>query len=327
MEKQWKHINGQFGFQSFINSSWFTDKSKSSFWMRIYTSLGIKHVEFSSRMQELFHKFDWGKDILVAFGQMDGFKMPAADSIIYADENGATIIEYKLREVVLPKANYIWVSTPYCIDGKKIDISNVSSVLDSVSSLLCIYFGRNFLHEIVFNGEVNAGTGQYSAGCSPVQRSPTNSDGPFLTKGLSVDIGQLIQQLHAKPKEIQSRIELALSYFEKAQRQNEGFLDYWTAMEILCRGKAQKIRDSLQKCYSFQNRNEVDEKLGFRVVAKWRHDMIHKGLKPVVSAHVERYLQLMFLDLLRHELAMKTIGYMVMMQHARGYDLSSLGLA
>ncbi len=277
-------------------------------------------------MQELFDKFDWGKVVLVAFGQMDGFKIPASDSIIYANKDGVMTIEYKLREVVLPQANYVWLSTPYCIDGEKMDISNISSVLDSISALVCMHFGRNFLHEIVFNGEVNAGTGQYSTG-STAQRTPTSSDGPFLDKKLCIDMGQLIKQLHTKSREIQSRIGLALSYLEKAQRQNEGFLDYWTAMEILCKGKAQKIRDCLQKCYSFQSRRDVDEKLGFGVVAKWRHDMIHKGLKPVVSAHVERYLQLMFLDLLRHELAMKTMGYTAMMQHAKGYDLSPLGLA
>ena len=93
------------------------------------------------------------------------------------------------------------------------------------------------------------------------------------------------------------------------------------------RRKDEKIRYCLQKCYGFQSRNEVDNKLGFGVVAKWRHDMIHKGLKPVVSAHVERYLQLMFLDLLRYELEIDTKRYMTIMQNAKGYDLSSLALA
>jgi len=325
MEKQWKQINGQVGLQSFVRPSWFTDTSKSSFWIRMYTSLGIKHAEFSGRLQELFDKFDWGKNILIAFGQMDGFEVPASDPVTYTNEKGVMTLEYKLRWIALPRANYVWMSTPYCIDGKQITVSNVFSVLDSISALLCMHLGRNFLHEIVFNGEVNASTGQYGTG-SPVQRTPTPSDGPFLHKQLSFDMSQVIQQLHIKPKEVRSRIELALSYFEKAQRQNEGFLDYWTAIEILCGGKAQKIRDCLQKCYNFRSRKDVDEKLGFGVVANWRHDMIHKGFKPVVSAHVERYLQLMFLDLLRHELTMKTNGYMVMMQHAKGYDLSPLGL-
>jgi hypothetical protein len=55
--------------------------------------------------------------------------------------------------------------------------------------------------------------------------------------------------------------------------------------------------------------------------------MIHKGLTPVVSAPMERYLQLMFLDLLRYELNMDTKGYMAMMQQSKGYDLSPLRIA
>jgi hypothetical protein len=331
MEEKWKHINGQFGLQAFMRSSWFTDKSKSSFWIRTYTSLGEKHAEFTIRMRELFGNVDWGKNILVAFGQMEGLKVPAADSVVYANEEGVTTITYMIREITLPKANYIWISTPYCVDGKQLDVSDTISFLDRISALLCVHFGRNFLHEIVFDGEVKADTGGYGTKGydtkSIVQRTPTASDGPFLVKQLSDDMVQVMQRLRVIPQEVRTRVELALCYCEKAQRQNEGFLEYWTSMEILCGGKAQKIRYCLQKCYAFQSRNEVDSKLGFGVVAKWRHDMIHKGLKPVVSANVERYLQLMFLDLLRYELGIDTKRYMVIMQRAREYNLSSLGLA
>ena len=215
MEEQWKHITGQSGLQAFTRSFWFADKSRSSFWIRIYTSLGIKHADFANRMRELFDKVDWGKNILVALGQMEGFKAPVSDSIVCANEEGMTNVIYMLRELALPKANYIWISTPYCIDGKKIEISDVISALDRISALLCVHLGRNVLHEMVFNGEVKADTGEYSTG-SPVQRTPTASDGPFFDKQLTTDMGQVMQRLRIVPQEVRTRVELALRYFENA---------------------------------------------------------------------------------------------------------------
>lgn len=65
--------------------------------------------------------------------------------------------------------------------------------------------------------------------------------------------------------------------------------------------------------------------LGFGVLEKWRHNLVHEGILPVVSASVERYLQLMFLDLLRLELELPARHHMLLMQQASGYDLTPLG--
>src|SRR5262249_16633513 len=59
----------------------------------------------------------------------------------------------------------------------------------------------------------------------------------------------------------------------------------------------------------------------------WRGDYVHKGKAPFLSADVERYVQLLFLDLLRHELDLPQRRYAAAMQKAVGVDLSPIGLA
>jgi hypothetical protein len=70
----------------------------------------------------------------------------------------------------------------------------------------------------------------------------------------------------------------------------------------------------------------VEQRTGFKVIAKWRHDYFHKGKIPDLSADVERYIQLLYLDLLRHEVHLPLGGHVAGIQNASGYDLRPLGL-
>jgi hypothetical protein len=273
MGDRWKHIDGQVGLHVFAKGQWFRDISKSSIWLRIYTSLGLAHNEFSTRMKELFASVNWGEQVLVAFGQMSNFKIPTTNWDIYAQEDGTTSVEAQVGQKKVKKTNYIWVSTPYEVDGKKIEIASVRAALDEVSAVLCMHMGRNLLNSLVFEGDVRADGRAWGMPSAPI-RTPTPADGPFLHSQLSSDIHETLASLRSIPQSFRCRIELALQVFEKAQRENEGFFDYWTAMEILCDGKAPKIRSQLQKCYGFRTHKDVDDKVGFAVVTKWRHDLV-----------------------------------------------------
>jgi hypothetical protein len=66
---------------------------------------------------------------------------------------------------------------------------------------------------------------------------------------------------------------------------------------------------------------------GFDKLTDWRQKYIHQGIVPALSADVERYIQLLFLDILRQELSLPPRFYMASIQKARGYDLSPLGLS
>jgi hypothetical protein len=115
-------------------------------------------------------------------------------------------------------------------------------------------------------------------------------EGPFLNKQNFRDVEAIIEKLPLLQLETRSRIELSLEFFNKALREEDSFFYYWTAMEILCNGKAQKIRHRIKECYSFNNLKEVDEKTRFGIIAQWRHDFFHKGERPYIEKDVERYI-------------------------------------
>jgi putative endonuclease len=106
------------------------------------------------------------------------------------------------------------------------------------------------------------------------------------------------------------------------------FVDHWTACEILCEGKrAPEMRRRLQKHYSLRERGDVDRLFGFKTLERWRHELFHRGIYPKFKPEVGRYMQMMFLDLLRHELNLGGPGYMQIFLRSPGYDLSELGIA
>src|SRR5262249_49650031 len=125
----------------------------------------------------------------------------------------------------------------------------------------------------------------------------------------------------------QARIRLSLELMNDAMRKYDGFFEYWTALEVLCDGKTNAIKSRLQKIYGLKNQQEAGIATGLSTLAEWRHQYVHAGVRPNLSADVERYIQLLFLDLLRHEVGLKPRGHLAGIQHAEGYDLSPIGLA
>lgn len=225
MGGRWKHIDGQVGLHVFVREEWFKDISKSSIWLRTYTSLGLAHDKFSARMKETFASVSWGDQVLVAFGQMSNFRIPTTDWDIYAQEDGPTVVEAQVAQKKVKKTNYIWMSTPHEVDGKKIEISSVRAALDKVSAVLCMHMGRNLLNTLVFESDVRADGSAWGMPSAPI-KTPSPADGPFLHIQLSSDIHETLESLRSTPPSTRQRIELASQFFEKAQRENEGFFDY-----------------------------------------------------------------------------------------------------
>jgi hypothetical protein len=82
----------------------------------------------------------------------------------------------------------------------------------------------------------------------------------------------------------------------------------------------------LAKVYGLSNHVEAGKVTRLDVIAGWRHDYVHKGKRPPLSADVERYIQLLFVDLLRHELNLPPRRHLGAIQRAPGFDLTPLGL-
>lgn len=160
-----------------------------------------------------------------------------------------------------------------------------------------------------------------------VMNIPQRGDGPFFTDFVWEGAKAAIDNLKAADEDTQRRVELALEYLSKGLEQDRGFVEYWTACEILCEGKrAPEMRKRLQKYYALPDRKDVDRILGLKTLEIWRHKLLHRGIYPKFKPDVERYMQLMFLDLLRSELNLEGPGFMLSFLQSPGCDLTELGV-
>lgn len=141
---------------------------------------------------------------------------------------------------------------PYTIDDIKGNESTARYQIDIASAVVCAHTGRNFMRDVIFEGEVDAVSGEYHAPSHPIT-VPQMPEGPFLNKRNFTDIEAIVDKLTVLQPEIRSRVELSLEYFNKDLRKENSFFYYWTALAILCNGEAQKIRKRIIECYSFKN--------------------------------------------------------------------------
>lgn len=316
-----KEIN----LSEFAEDEWFSDRNTSSFWLRIYTSLGLSHKDFVPIVEKVSKRINRKPPVRIYFGQIENIEVPIFRINMYVNEDGITTINIHSDNHKLDKTNYIWFATPYQIDGVPGNEIETKRYLNRIESLMVLHIGQNFLRDIVFDGDVNAGDGKFNV-ASHAMKMPQTPEGPFLHKQNWEDIEEIETALAALQIEIRKRIELSLEFFERAVRDNDGFFEYWSSLEILCNGKAQRIRSKIQQCYKLKHVNEASEKSGFGVIANLRHALVHDGVRPSISSDVERYIQLLYLDLLRQELNLPPRHHMAAFQQAVGYNLSPLGL-
>jgi hypothetical protein len=320
------------GLHHLCMKNWFTDATTSSLWVRIYTALFMPRDHFTEVTQQFSQSLFSGGPflapndrIMIGFGTARDVKVPFAVHDMFADETGRLNLKFNVQDKVLVDTTYIFLSTPYRIDGTRRDEPQVRAFLDQVSGLIAIHTGLNFMREIVFDGEVAAADGRFSVPGKGI-KMPQFAEGPFLNQAIGTAIGEIASTVAAADTDKQNRLLLALRLMDTGMRQLHGFLEYWTAFEVVCAGGSNKIKSVLSTIYGIRNHNEVARQTRFDILSRWRHEYIHKGIKPPLTASVERYIQLMFLDLLRHELGLPPNRYISAIQRAEHYDLSPLGL-
>lgn len=265
---------------------------------------------------------------LIAFAcvTLKELKVPVFAHDMYADEAGGTRLDVKADQKPLPECAYVFLATPFRVDGKPGKESEAKAALATAAGLVCLHVGLNALRDLVFDGEVNAGDGTFSHAGEP-WRMPQPCEGPFLARQNGEDIQEIAQCISRLREPTQSRVRLAVQLVDNGMRKTEGFFEYWTALEVLCDGRSHRIRERLARLYRIRNYKGAANRSGFTTLEKWRHDYIHRGRRPPLTADVERYLQLLFLDLLRQELGLPSRAHLAAMQAAVGYDLSPIGLA
>lgn len=311
---------------AFAQASWFADRERSSIWLRVHVLVGLSREALRERATRLHIDLELDAPVAFRASYLGDFKLIDFDQQFHADDRGVFVVRMEGRERQVPSAVYATLATPHDVDGASGNETVTRRRLDRASALLVLHMGPSVLRESVFDGVVNAASGQYTL-TTDAFKNPQLADGPVFYGPDDSAIQEVTRTLRHLPTERQRRVELSLEFFERAIRGQEAFFELWTSLELLANGSAQAIRSRLQAAYQLRSVKEVDEGLGFATIARWRHDYFHKGIRPVMSADVERYIQLLYLDLLRSELGLHLHGYARGFQRSRGFDLSPIGLA
>lgn len=311
---------------------WFSERNESSIWIRIFTSLFIPHEKFFEAIGELIPDLDGepklfllDPPVLLGVGTIEKMKVPETNPQVYSSPTGQLIINLKVEDRELPQTTYTFLSTPHRIDGQPGDESRSRRALDRAAALITLHTGLNFMCHGVFEGEVQLKDGTFTNPGKPI-RIPKPSEGPFLGAQNGLDIAEIAKRVGALRKPKQDRISLSLRLMNEAMRKYDGFFEYWTALEVVCDGKANRIKKKLAEIYGIASHKEAGEATRLSLLAEWRHDYVHRGKRPNLTHDVERYIQLLFLDLLRAEIDLPPRNHLPSLQRAPGYDLSPIGL-
>lgn len=318
---------------SFFPQEWFDDRSAASGWMRIYSCLVLSREQFdsfgekiSAAAEDLSGDREMAEPVKVGFGSLDGLKYQDLGAIQYADpDTGMTTIKIEGGERVLPDSNYVLLGAPYRGARSVWTEGAVRTRLDVVAAVITLHLGLNFMRDIMWEGEVEIGADKIHFP-GPPMAVPQAAEGPFVALQNWKDHQEISARIRRCLEPKKGRIRLALGLMDEGMRVSYGFFQYWTALVVLVNGRAGTIKSRLAKLYKIPSHAVLAESSGLKTLSDWRHGFFHEGVRPPLSADVERYIHLLFLDLLRQELDLEPRYYVASLLKAPGYDLSPLGL-
>src|SRR5687768_17270664 len=175
------------GLSDLAPEAWFTKRDQSTFWLRIYTCLFIPHDTFVDQVRQLFSDSSRalsirpGVPLLVACGTVKDIAIPAARFELTAAPSGQLIIRTNVDSRPLPDSPFVFLATPFTVDGAGGNESTARTFLDEAAALICLHTGQNFMRDILFDGEVDAVGNKISIPSSAI-KMPQPSEGPFLNQ-------------------------------------------------------------------------------------------------------------------------------------------------
>ncbi len=306
--------------------SWFQDKANSNFLLRVYSSFGFTHDEFKEVVLPKSAVIRIRNDVRLVFVLIDQLKMMTCQLEAYSNEQGTCIISTELGERQFPKSTYVFLASPMRIDGVDEHEPTVRNRLDEVAGLVKACCGINMMREVVYEVIVKADSSGI-VGFSPVFEKVMPCDGPFVEDSSFVEINEVSIRLQNLRSYKRQRVDLALQYFNRALERDDVFFNYWTALEILCDGKSGRIKKKVSDCYATHKLHNDEANRAIRQITDLRNAFIHKGVRPHLSTDAERYIQMLFLDLLRQEIDLKFVNHLGVFRSKGGYDLKCLGLS
>lgn len=301
---------------------WFEERGAKSFLMRFYTVFGIPEEVAGEVLQYLPQRLYFaGQPIRIRCGWMWEMPMKRFTARATVQRDGMPLIQMKLDEERLPKSLYIVLTTPIYQAG---NVEYGSWHLDRVVALLRTYCGRALLKDCIYQQEMWPHGDWATAGHNKVDGGGF-ADGPRPHPSNFRMIELLLSRLDKVDEPTRKRVNVALSYLNRGH-QDSDFFSYWLCMEILSGGGSNVVRSKLQKAYNLRTQQAADSQLGFSRIKGWRHDLVHDGIRPFLTQDLERYVQLLILDLLEQVLGFPPSRHAGAMQRQPGVNLSPLAL-
>ena len=198
------------------------------------------------------------------------------------------------------QGNFLIFSAPYLEQE-----SEVMNKMCTIAAILRLNYG-NFIawpnwYEFIVNLD-NKEPSHYFPVKILHQYQP-RSDGPFVSNH---EVPLEINVHYKKILEMEEKdLEFALSVIEDAAKEydiKKKFFLYYSAVEIVSDAQDEnKIKDKIGKFYSLKEWSDIKEVIGkkclFNSLVKLRHKIIHRSLMPKNISFLERYLQILCLEL------------------------------
>lgn len=318
-------INGSFVY---FDKDFFECPQNSTVLVRVYAPLNMSDEKFRLIHLKSIKKFDIHPPVWISFGKGQ-IEWKVFDEVVTSSTKESNTLNLFLNSCN-KKADdgyFVFFSTILSENGSSLDYKEARYRLDIASGIVALYFGRNLVPKILI--ETSASVNDAGLNITPeTRRFPLITDGPFISTEKWQEIFDSISRLRAMKLNKANQIERAISVFREALNSEQGYIYYWTALDVLTDSNAgeSKVISKLQQCYRLGSANEVKDKFAVLKLKNIRNELIHQGVSYTVPGDIERFTQLMFIDILRHELGLQHVGYMERLLTTPGYDLSSIGL-
>ena len=301
----------------------FDDPANATALVQLYAPLNLWSTSYSLLYREL-QTYELDSPVWVA---MNSGSITWPESIATASSSTITEncmnLSISSHTVQIDNAHFLIISTPLTDANLSANYGDSRHRLETVASTIALHFGINFAPKHAIEIAVNIDNGTV-ADVPQSRRLPRVTDGPYLDPNKWDELNDTLTQLRSKTDPNRIRIERSLVIFRNAQHIEEGFIYYWISLETLC--GTYQLKSKLQQCYKLSDTSAVEDLFKVGMMKELRNDLVHEGARYNISGDVERFVQVMYLDLLRFELGLTHLGYMQRLKNTPGVNLEQIGI-
>jgi hypothetical protein len=321
MEVDPKAISGREFLDRIHDPSWFAPEAEKLIFTRFYSIVRLTKEEVVPRndVQSFIHA---GVPFRLAVARPQKHEYKTHVPWMLTDDNGTNHVVVERFQRTLPQSFFAVITTP--LRGGVGDWERAARSMDQFAALVRAHIGANFLFQQAQQAVVELATAKMTTPSEIVQL-PQPFNGPFYKRAGFDALEQCLAAIAAQPKEASDRISLALELFERGFQATGGlkFFHYWVAIEVLCdTHRTARILAKLSHAYGAE-RGYVQNVLGFDSLKALRTELFHAGKPHDMPSDVERYVQAIFIDLLRNELNLACLR-LAEGELKQGFDLNRL---